>query len=194
MVFFFDSLMHHTKIRHTFCIDTNDMKQKLYILLAIGAMLMSCKEHKWMDWKTQNDIWLEQHAATYKDSVGFYIASDGLQYRIMADSLQSGARPNATSTVVCDYSGFLINGYQFDGGTAQFSMSSVVAGFAEGLQKIHQHGDIEIYVPYYLGYDQSAYANDSIGKAVGMGTEGTSSYIPPYSVLIFKVHLTSVSN
>lgn len=170
------------------------MKQKLYILLAIGALLMGCKEHKWMDWKTQNDIWLEQNAAKYKDSVNFHISSDGLQYRIISDPNPYSARPNTTSTVICDYTGHLINGYQFDGGTAQFSMSSVVSGFSEGLRKIHQHGDIEIYVPYYLGYDESAYANDSIGKATGTGTEGTSSYIPPYSVLIFKVHLTSVNN
>ncbi len=172
------------------------MKQKLYILLAIGAMLMGCKENKWMDWKAQNDLWLEQNRETYKNDTNFFELSDGLQYRIIADPGKGNGEtsPRSTSTVVCDYEGFLINGYKFDGGTASFSMSSVVSGFAEGLYKIHQHGDIEIYVPYSLGYDEDKISSGKTGSAEGSGTEGTSSYIPPYSVLIFKIHVCSVSN
>ena len=71
-------------------------------------------------------------------------------------------------------------------------MSSVVSGFAEGLRKINNKGVIEIYVPYYLGYDEEKYTNDELYEAEGNGTEGTSSYIPPYSVLIFKVNLDAV--
>ncbi len=171
-------------------------KNTLYILIALIGLLAGCKENKWMDWKAQNDLWLEQNRETYKNDSNFHELSDGLQYRIIADPGKENGEtsPRSTSTVICDYTGKLINGYQFDGGTASFSMSSVVSGFAEGLYKIHQHGDIEIYVPYSLGYDEENISNGKTGSAEGSGTEGTSSYIPPYSVLIFRVHVSSISN
>lgn len=170
------------------------MKYRFLILTLFAALLVGCKENKWLDWKTQNDLWLEQNIQNHKDDPNFYVLADGLQYKIIADPTPQDTRPNASSTVVCDYTGVFINGYQFDGGTAKFSMSNLVSGFAEGLRKIHQNGDIEIYVPYYLGYDEKVFINNEINKAEGNGTEGTQSYIPPYSVMIFRVHLSSVSN
>ncbi len=170
------------------------MMKKFLILTFFAALLVGCKENQWMDWKAQNDLWLEQNIQNHKDDPKFFVLADGLQYKIIADPTPHDARPNANSTVVCDYTGVLINGYQFDGGTAKFSMSNLVSGFAEGLRKIHQNGDIEIYVPYYLGYDEKVFTNNEINKAEGNGTEGTQSYIPPYSVMIFRVHLGSVSN
>ena len=71
-------------------------------------------------------------------------------------------------------------------------MSNLVSGFSEALRKIHKNGDIEIYIPYYLGYDEEVFSNDKIVDAEGNGTEGTQSYIPPYSVMIFTVHLSDV--
>ena len=40
---------------------------------------------------------------------------------------------------------------------------------------------IELYIPYELGYVDEA-----------QGTEGTTGYIPPYSTLIFTIHLDAV--
>ena len=170
------------------------MKYRFLILTFFAALLVGCKENQWMDWKAQTDLWLEHNIQNHKDDPKFFVLADGLQYKIIADPTPHDARPNANSTVGCDYTGVLINGYQFDGGTAKFSMSNLVRGFAEGLRKIHQNGDIEIYVPYYLGYDEKVFTNNEINKAEGNGTEGTKSYIPPYSVMIFRVHLSSVSN
>ena len=165
------------------------MKKTLLIWLGAAALLLaSCTENNWMDWKVQNDLWLAQNAL--KDSV--VTTASGLQYKIIADPTPQDTRPDENKTVVVDYTGTLVNGCQFDGGTAAFALSSVVSGFAEGLRKIHNNGDIEIYVPYYLGYDEEKYNNDEINKAEGNGTEGTSGYIPPYSVLIFKVHVSAV--
>ena len=141
-----------------------------------------------MDWKVQNELWLAQNAL--KDSV--VTTSTGLQYKIIADPTPQDTRPDNGKTVLVDYTGTLINGCQFDGGTGAFTLSSVVSGFAEGLRKIHNNGDIEIYVPCYLGYDKEKYDGDEIYDAKGNGTEGTSSYIPPYSVLIFRVHISAV--
>lgn len=165
------------------------MKKTLLIWLGAAALLLaSCTENNWMDWKVQNDLWLAQNA----QKEGVETTPTGLQYKIIADPTPQDTRPDNGKTVVVDYTGTLVNGCQFDGGTAAFALSSVVSGFAEGLRKIHNNGDIEIYVPYYLGYDEEKYNNDEINKAAGNGTEGTSGYIPPYSVLIFKVHVSAV--
>lgn len=170
------------------------MKHKLLIFTLLAGLLAGCTENQWMNWKVQNDLWLEQNIINHEGDSSFFVLSDGLQYRIIADPVPWEAQPNASSTVVCDYTGKLINGYQFDGGSSQFSMSNLVSGFSEALRKIHKHGDIEIYVPYYLGYDESKISSGETNKAEGNGTEGTQSYIPPYSVMIFTVHLSDVAN
>ncbi len=170
------------------------MKHKLLIFILLAGLLAGCTENQWLDWKVQNDLWLEQNIINHEGDSSFFVLSDGLQYRVIADPVPWEAQPNASSTVVCDYTGKLINGYQFDGGSSQFSMSNLVSGFSEALRKIHKHGDIEIYVPYYLGYDEEKISSGETNKAEGNGTEGTQSYIPPYSVLIFTVHLSDVAN
>lgn len=131
-----------------------------------------------MDWKTQNQLWLEQN----KTKPGVQVSPTGLQYRIIADPNPTDSRPSTGNIVYCDYRGTLINGVQFDGGSAAFTVgTTIIDGFAEGLKKIHCHGDIELYIPCDLGY-----------KEEEQGTEGTISYIPPYSTLIFHVHIRSV--
>ena len=120
--------------------------------------------------------------------------SSGLQYKIVADPTPQDARPNLTSTIVCDYSVKLINGYQVDAGNnVQLSLPNTISGFAEGCHKIHANGDIELYIPASLGYDQSKYDSNEYNEAEGYCTEGTSSYIPPYSTLIYTVHICAVT-
>ena len=154
------------------------MKKIVLFMLVLVPVLSGCKKDNWLDWKAENQLWLEQN----KRNAGVKVSSTGLQYRIIADPNPTDAKPSTGSTVYCDSRGTLINGTQFDGGTASFTINeTLVAGFAEGLKKIHCHGDIEIYVPADLGY-----------KAEEQGTEGTASYIPPYSTLIFRVHLRGV--
>lgn len=134
-----------------------------------------------MDWKTQNELWLENNL---KQDAAIQMTEDSLQYKIIYKGNTGDARPQSTSVVYCDYKLHLINGYQVDAGTnSSFAMSSVVKGFAEGLKKIHVHGDIMIYVPWQLGYGKD-----------GQGSEGSAAFIPPYSTLIFEVHLAGVSN
>ena len=158
------------------------MKYYKYIILTlISIVLFSCKEDNWMDWKVRNEIWLNQNL---KSDTSISTTADSLQYKVIYTGLVSDARPQTTSTITCDYKLRLINGYQVDASTdAVLSMSSVVKGFAEGMSKIHNHGDIILYIPWQLGYG-----------AEGTGTEGTQGYIPPYSTLIYEVHLSSVIN
>jgi len=157
----------------------------------LSLSLTGCKQNKWLDWKAQNEMWLEQN----KNKPGVQVTSSGLQYKIIADpgAKNGEARPNQTSTVICDYEAKLINGCVVNPAMgARIILSQTIPGFAEGCHKIHSHGDIELYIPAYLGYDSDKYNNDKYNEAEGLGTEGTTSFIPPYSTLIYTVHLCSV--
>ena len=81
------------------------MDRKIIFLVIILA-LAGCKQHNWIDWKTQNEMWLEAN----KSQPGVKTTDTGLQYKIIADPTPQDALPNSTSTVVCDYTLSLING------------------------------------------------------------------------------------
>ena len=144
----------------------------IFIVIALFA-LAGCKQNNWIDWKTHDS---------------------GLQYKIIADPTPQDAVPNSTSTVTCDYTLSLINGYVIETAyNASLYLPQMIPGFTEGCHKIHNNGDIELYIPAYLGYDHDKYTSGSYGEAEGNGTEGGTYFIPPYSTLIFKVHICSVS-
>lgn len=153
---------------------------KILSLLLVIVLISGCKRENWLDWKMQNELWLAQNAK----KEGVVTTPTGLQYKCIDPGLNNGsARPDNAKIVTIDYTGQLINDYVFDSADgAVIQVSSVVAGFAEGLKKMHQQGIYDFYIPYYLGYGQS-----------GSGTEGTERFIPPYSTLIFRVHLHSVN-
>ena len=164
---------------------------RLTWVLALALTLVGCKQNNWADWKTQNEIWLENN----KTQEGVVVTSSGLQYKIIADPLANygEALPNLTATIVCDYTVKLINGCQVDAGNnVSLSLANTIAGFSEGCHKVHNQGDIELYIPAYLGYDQSKYESNEYNKAEGVGTEGTQSYIPPYSTLIYSIHICAI--
>lgn len=139
-----------------------------------------------MDWKTQNELWLQENA----QKPGVYTTDSGLQYKVIYPGNTTDARPQADSYVTVSYRGELINGHVFDQSkNAPMAMSQVVAGFSEGLRHIHVHGDIEVYIPWQLGYLDTKDPT----KSTETGTEGTSNYIPMYSTMIFTIHLESVN-
>lgn len=159
-------------------------------MMIVLAAFTGCKQNNWMDWKAQNELWLENN----KNQPGVQVSSTGLQYKIISDPTPNDACPNATSTVTCDYTVRLINGYKVDGGYhVSLYLANTIPGFQEGCHKIHNNGDIELYIPAYLGYDYAKYDSDEYNEAEGTGTEGTQSYIPPYSTLIYTVHLCGIS-
>ena len=165
------------------------MDRKIIFFLA-ALLLAGCKQNNWTEWKVQNELWLEQKA----QEAGVMKTSDGLLYKIIADPTPNDAKPNPTSYVTCDYTVKLINGYQVDGGShISFYLSNTIPGFCEGCTKIHNQGDIELYIPASLGYDYTKFQSDEYDEAEGTGTEGTSSYVPPYSTLIYEIHICSVS-
>lgn len=147
-------------------------------LLLIFTLLCSCKQNDWLDWKTQNELWLAQNAK----QEGVITTPTGLQYKCIVAGHPSSARPDDAKIVTIKYSGKLINGYEFDSSDSYTGyVSAFVPGFSEGLKKMQEFGIYEFYIPYKLGYGKD-----------GTGTEGTSSHIPPYSTLIFQVELHDV--
>ena len=177
-------------------VESLKLKEALSVLCMLSALavcLPSCKENKWMDWKTQNEVWLENN----RQQPDVCISSTGLQYKIVSDpgAKNGEARPNSTSTIVCDYSVKLINDYVVSSGKGvSLYLPNTIPGFSEGCHKVHTHGDIELYIPAYLGYDADKYSNDKYNEAEGYGTEGTTGYIPPYSTLIYSIHICGVTN
>lgn len=157
------------------------MKKYLFIAMALVAILSGCKKQNWLDWKAENEAWLTQNSINHDKDTLFHISSTGLQYRILSPGNKTDAQPGNSSNVRCTYTGRLITGAVFDSGSHEFPVASLTAGFAEGLKLIHVHGDIEIFVPWELGYTEK-----------GFGTEGTQSYIPPFSTMIFTIHLDAV--
>lgn len=151
---------------------------KILSLLLVVLLVSGCKQNDWLDWKTQNEMWLIQNSK----QEGVQTTPTGLQYKCIFEGHESSARPDEAKMVTIKYSGKLINGYEFDANDNYTeNVSYFVAGFAEGLKNMREFGIYELYIPYDLGYGKD-----------GAGTEGTSGHIPPYSTLIFYVELKDV--
>ena len=105
-----------------------------------------------------------------EDSRGFFyvIATEG-----------GTKKPDACSNVTVNYKGTLINGTVFDESSAPvgFSLTSVIAGWREGIPLVGEGGKITLYVPPSLAY----------------GSNPPSRAIPPNATLIFDVELLKVN-
>lgn len=153
---------------------------KILGVLCVVLLLSSCKQDDWLDWKTQNELWLAENAKR----AGVITTPTGLQYKCIYRPIPDNpeARPDNAKMVDVTYTGKLINDYPFNSAeSALLYVKDLVPGFTEGLKKMTTHDTYEFYIPYQLGY----------GKE-GVGTEGTSSHIPPYSTLIFRVTLNGI--
>ena len=156
------------------------MKTKTIIVLLLSVIALSgCKQNNWLDWKTQNELWLINNA---KDPE-VHTTHTGLQYKCIVPGEPNTPRVDDAKVVTINYSGKLINGYEFDANdNYRESVDLFVPGFTEGLKLMKEFGIYEFYIPYDLGYGITE-----------KGTEGTKSHIPPYSTLIFRVELLDVN-
>ncbi len=110
---------------------------------------------------------------------GVQTLGGGLLYKVLKSG--SGQSPTASSTVVVDYEGRLIDGTVFDssyrrGESAEFPVNGVIQGWQIALKAMKPGDEWELYIPAYLAY----------------GENGSGSNIPPASALVFKVALHSV--
>lgn len=89
-----------------------------------------------------------------------------------------------SDTVWVTYTGYLVNGEQFDTGTnSRFNPAGVVPGFREGLMGMRAGGRRTIVIPSELGYGATS-VKDATGKIL----------IPRQSTLVFQVELLRVHN
>jgi FKBP-type peptidyl-prolyl cis-trans isomerase len=114
---------------------------------------------------------------TFAASLGIDLANmtmnqSGLYYR--DDVIGEGATAAANDIATVTYSGYLVDGTQFDGGIFQFVITSggAIAGFVEGVTGMRVGGERTLVVPPELAYGSS-------------GFQG----IPGDAVLVFDVAL-----
>lgn len=143
----------------------------------LAGLLTSCKQDEWYDWKTLNQLYLEQN----KEREGVITTHTGLQYSVAYEGTTVDRKPNPTSYVTVSYTGRFIDGTIFEQKTLSGYMSTFIAGWIEGLCKMHLNSDFTLYIPYDLAYGTE-----------GTGSKGVNGFIPPYSTLVFEMHLSDI--
>jgi FKBP-type peptidyl-prolyl cis-trans isomerase len=121
----------------------------------------------------------DQFLAANKTKEGVTTLPSGLQYKVLKEG--TGAKPNATDTVDCQYRGTLIDGREFDssykrGQPATFPVNGVIKGWTEALQLMPVGSKWQLFVPADLAY----------------GERSPGSEIGPNATLIFEVDLLSI--
>ena len=79
---------------------------KIFCLLCMIMLISGCKRDNWLDWKTQNELWLTQNAL----KEGVITTPTGLQYKCIEPGWDKSARPDDAKVVTIDYQGKMING------------------------------------------------------------------------------------
>lgn len=110
---------------------------------------------------------------------GIITTASGLQYEIIKKG--SGVKPKLTDTVVCHYTGTLLDGKVFDSSykrnaPASFPVNGVIKGWTEALQLMNTGAKWKLYIPSNLAY----------------GDRGAGSAIGPGATLIFEIELLEV--
>jgi FKBP-type peptidyl-prolyl cis-trans isomerase FklB len=114
--------------------------------------------------------------AANKAKPGVVTLPDGLQYKVVQPG--AGPKPDESDIVTVQYEGKLIDGTVFDssashGGTVDFPLGQVIAGWVEALKLMQKGSTFEIFIPSDLAY----------------GPSGAPPSIGPNETLIFKVTL-----
>jgi FKBP-type peptidyl-prolyl cis-trans isomerase len=117
-----------------------------------------------------------------KTKEGIVTLPSGLQYKILKAG--TGPKPVAGDKVVCNYSGTLIAGKEFDssykrGEPVTFQVGEVIKGWGEALQLMPVGSKWQLFVPPDLAYGQNG--------------AGPDHEIGPNSTLIFEVELLSIA-
>jgi len=119
--------------------------------------------------------WLS--AAAFRADKGLITTASGLQYKEVV--VGTGASPTKDSDkVTVDYEGYLLDGTKFDGNQGtQFTLSSVIKGWTEGLKTMKVGGITKFVIPGNLAY----------------GAAGYPPKIGPNATLVFYVKLNAIA-
>ncbi|GAB4423742.1 MAG: hypothetical protein OHK0039_40480 [Bacteroidia bacterium] len=150
------------------------MKKFTRILLALALL---------GTWASCEDEY-EAQAAIDKQLILDYVADQGWVgaftendvFYVIDDPGAGGETPVASSTVEVIYTGYLLDGTEFDssdGFPVRFSLFNVITGWREGMQKFPRESKGKLVIPSRLAY----------------GPRGSGSAIPANSVLVFHIEL-----
>jgi len=119
--------------------------------------------------------------AANKNKPGVIALPSGLQYKILKAG--TGAKPNLSDFVVCNYRGTTIDGKEFDssykhGKPATLRVAGVIKGWTEALQLMPVGSRWQLFIPANLAY----------------GDRPAGADIGPNSTLIFEIELISITN
>lgn len=128
--------------------------------------------------KTDSEKFMEAKAK----EAGVQKLAEGVLYKVITPSTSTEHASLNDSAVVVKYEGKLANGTVFDSsasapeGTAKLSLKNVIKGWQVAIPQMPVGATWEVYIPYTAGY----------------GEQGTGP-IPPFSALVFRITLVSVS-
>ena len=133
--------------------------------------------------RTSASSWaLHEGKFTDADFDGFKEAADGLLYKVVAEG--SGDKPAAGQMIAAHYSGYLLNGSQFDssyrrGSPLSFKVGTgrVIKGWDAALLDMRVGEKRILRIPSPLAY----------------GERGAGGVIPARATLVFYVELVSVA-
>jgi FKBP-type peptidyl-prolyl cis-trans isomerase len=177
-------------------VDPNIFEQGLKDARAGGKTLMTDDEAKGTIAALQGDLRKKQEGnmqqagdknkkegevflTTNKTKEGVVTLPSGLQYKILKEG--TGPKPTAKDSVVCNYSGTLIDGTEFDssykrGQPATFPVDKVIKGWTEALQIMPVGSKWQLFIPPDMAY----------------GARGPNPLIGSNAVLIFELELLSI--
>ena len=72
------------------------------------------------------------------------------------------AKPTICDNVTVEYSGYLLDGTEFDSGSVSFSLLNVIKGWQEGIPKFGKDGTGILLIPSYLAYGTNPPSNSGI--------------------------------
>jgi FKBP-type peptidyl-prolyl cis-trans isomerase len=137
---------------------------KNYLLLILVACLaFSCDTYD-PEKQLEEDIADIKAYLAEKGITNAIQTESGLFY-VIDDEGSGTEHPTISSTVNCDYVGFLLDeeGTIFDAGTGvEFRLTNVIKGWQEGIPKLKRDGTGRFYVPSTL-----AYGNQRQGQIIG---------------------------
>ncbi len=110
---------------------------------------------------------------------GVTVTESGIQYEVLKEG--QGDKATTGDTVKVEYTGWLIDGSEFDssakhGEPAVFQVGQVIPGWSEALQLMNPGTKLRLAIPSEQAY----------------GERGAAPLIEPNSVLVFEVELVSI--
>lgn len=146
----------------------------VYMQQKLQMMSRKANEKLYGAAKKKNEAFIAKIAKT----AGVKALPGGVYYKEIKAG--NGATPKATQVCEVSYEGRLIDGKVFDSSqnkTVKFPANQVIKGWTIALTNMKVGSEWEVYIPWNLAY--------------GDQEQGP---IPPYSALVFKIKLVSVSD